>query len=180
MPSNVQPEQLLMATSGSKKACSFRNYNLCNFHRASSTKIFILFLEWLQWKGFFLIKKKLPSENVFISIKQFRSVVDCHSKTSNKSHCLQCFLLLLPSSVCACSVLGTLCNPTDCGPPGTSVHGILQARILEWVAISFSKGSSRPRYWTLVFCTAGSFFTIWATREAPKSGPNRWFSLTWK
>ena len=39
----------------------------------------------------------------------------------------------------------TLCNPMDCSPPGSSVHGILQARILEWVAISFSMGSSSPR-----------------------------------
>ena len=39
----------------------------------------------------------------------------------------------------------TLCNPVDCSPPGSSVHGILQARILEWVAISFSRGSSQPR-----------------------------------
>jgi len=39
----------------------------------------------------------------------------------------------------------TLCDPTDCSPPGSSVHGILQARILEWVAISFSRASSRPR-----------------------------------
>ena len=39
----------------------------------------------------------------------------------------------------------TLCNPVDCSPPGFSVHGILQARILEWVTISFSRGSSRPR-----------------------------------
>ena len=39
----------------------------------------------------------------------------------------------------------TLCDPLDCSPPAASVHGILQARILEWVAISFSRGSSRPR-----------------------------------
>ena len=39
----------------------------------------------------------------------------------------------------------TLCDPADCSPPGSSVHGILQARILEWVAISFSRGSSQPR-----------------------------------
>ena len=39
----------------------------------------------------------------------------------------------------------TLCNPMDCSPPGSSVHGILQARVLEWAAISFSRGSSRPR-----------------------------------
>ena len=51
-------------------------------------------------------------------------------------------------------------------PPGSSVHGVLQARVLEWVAISFSRGSSPPRNWTWDSCTAGSFFTDWATREA--------------
>ena len=55
----------------------------------------------------------------------------------------------------------------DCSPPGSSVHGILQARILEWVAISFSGGSSRPRDRTQVSCIAARFFTVWATREAP-------------
>ena len=47
-----------------------------------------------------------------------------------------------------------------------SVHGILQARLLEWVAISFSRGSSRPRDWTQVSHIAGRRFTLWATREA--------------
>ena len=54
----------------------------------------------------------------------------------------------------------------DCSPPGSSVHGILQARILEWVAISFSRGSSRPRDRTQVSCIAGKCFNLWATREA--------------
>src|SRR5574337_612499 len=48
----------------------------------------------------------------------------------------------------------------DCSPPGSSVHGILRARILEWVAIPFSRGSSQPRDQTQVSCIAGSFFTI--------------------
>ena len=61
----------------------------------------------------------------------------------------------------------TLCDPMDCTPPGSSVHGILQARLLEWVAILFSSGSSWPRDWTQVSPIAGRFFTIWATREAP-------------
>ena len=51
------------------------------------------------------------------------------------------------------------------GLPVPSVHGILQARILEWVAIPFSRGSSWPRDWTQVSCIAGGFFTVWATRE---------------
>ena len=62
----------------------------------------------------------------------------------------------------------TLCNPVDCSLPGSSVHGILQARILEWVDISFSRGSSRPRVRTQASCITGRFFTVWATREALK------------
>ena len=53
----------------------------------------------------------------------------------------------------------------DCSLPGSSVHGILQARILEWVAFPFSRGSSQPRDWTQVARIVG-IFTIWATREA--------------
>ena len=62
-------------------------------------------------------------------------------------------------SVCVCAkwlqLCPTLWDPMDCSPPGSSVHGILQARILEWVAISSSRGSSRPRDWTLISCIAG-------------------------
>ena len=54
----------------------------------------------------------------------------------------------------------------DCSLPGSSVHGILQARIPEWVAISFSRGSFQPRDWSWI-CVAGRFFTNWAIREAP-------------
>ena len=53
----------------------------------------------------------------------------------------------------------TLCDPMDCSPPGSSVHKIFQARILEWVAISFPSGSSQPRDRTWVSCTAGRCFT---------------------
>ena len=53
-------------------------------------------------------------------------------------------------------------NPVDCSPPGSSIHGILQARILEWVALSFSRGSSRPRDRTQVSRIAGRHFNLWA------------------
>ena len=76
--------------------------------------------------------------------------------------------------VCVHSLLRlTLCDPLDCSPPGASVHRISQAWILEWVVISFSRGSSRPRDQTLVSYIAGRFFTDWATREAP------WLRLLW-
>ena len=52
-----------------------------------------------------------------------------------------------------------LCNPMDCRPPGSSVSGVLQARILKWVAIPFSRGSSQLRDQTGVSCIAGRFFT---------------------
>ena len=63
----------------------------------------------------------------------------------------------------------TLCDPMDYSPPGSSIHEIPQARLLELVPIPFSRGSSRSRDWTQVSCIAGRYFTIWATREAPLS-----------
>ena len=75
-----------------------------------------------------------------------------------------CCLVLLPH-MCVLLVQSslTLCNPMDCSPWGSSVHGISQARILEWVAIFYSRGSSKPRDWTQVSLIAGRFFTVWAT-----------------
>ena len=59
----------------------------------------------------------------------------------------------------------TLWDPVDCSLPGSSIHGIFQARILEWDAISFSRRSSRPRDQTQVSCMVDKRSTIWATRE---------------
>jgi hypothetical protein len=68
------------------------------------------------------------------------------------------FLYVIQKVVQSCP---TLCDPTD-----YTVHGILQARIPDWVAFPFSRGSSQPRDRTQVSCTAGGFFISWATREA--------------
>ena len=59
----------------------------------------------------------------------------------------------------------TLCDPVDCSLPGSSVHGIFQAIVLEWIAISFSRGSSQTRDWTQVSGIVDRHFTVWATRE---------------
>ena len=72
------------------------------------------------------------------------------------------FVLGLVTQLCP-----TLCDPMDCSPPGSSVHGILQARIPEWAAMPSSKISFQPRNRTQVSCTAGKFFTVLATKEAP-------------
>ena len=69
----------------------------------------------------------------------------------------------------------SLCNPMDCSPAGSSIHGILQAKILEWVAVPSSRGSAQPRYQTCVFyvsCLAGRFFITSATWEAFWNGKN--------
>ena len=65
-----------------------------------------------------------------------------------------------------------LCEPMDCSPPVSSVHVNLQARILEWVAVPFSRGSSQPRNWTRISCIVGRFFTSWTTREAKECSYN--------
>ena len=79
-----------------------------------------------------------------------------------------CVCVCVYVCVCVCEVaqsFWTLYNPMDCSPPGSSVHGILQARILEWVAISFSRRPSWSRDQTHISCIWGSFFTTLATRE---------------
>ena len=72
--------------------------------------------------------------------------------------------------LCSCSFAKldpTLCDPTDCSPPGSSVHGILQERILEWVAITFSRGSSHTRDQTHISCISRQILYHWATRGSP-------------
>ena len=79
-----------------------------------------------------------------------------------------CNHFCIQPTMCACSAAQsclTLCDPLDCNLPGSSVREILQARILEWVAISSSRGSSQPRNRACVSCIAGRFFTYWGIRE---------------
>ena len=79
-----------------------------------------------------------------------------------------CVMLCLVAQLCQ-----TICDPLDYSPPGSSVHGIFQARILEWVAISYSRESSWPRYWTYGSYDswiAGKFFTLlshWKIKSSP-------------
>ena len=77
--------------------------------------------------------------------------------------------IFLDSMCVSHSVLSELHDPMDCSLPGCSVHGIRQEKILEWVAIPFSRASSWPKDPTRIFCTAGRFFMVWATREAQQT-----------
>ena len=74
----------------------------------------------------------------------------------------------------------TLCDPVDCNLLGFCVHGILQARILEWIATSFSRGSSRPRDRTRVSRVGGRRFNLWAIREALGTWTDSFFFWTWE
>ena len=75
----------------------------------------------------------------------------------------------------------TLCEPRDCSPPSSSVHGISEARILEWVAISFSRGSSLPRDWNCIPWIGRLILYHWATSEAQSSRSIvvQWLSHVW-
>ena len=106
-------------------------------------------------------------------------------------HMCMCCVYIHISVKCCCSVSWshwTLCDPMDCSSPGSSVHGISQARLLEWVVISFSMESSQPRDQTYVSSTS-SILYHWATREASCTTialsyfantvtPSRWKKLT--
>ena len=85
--------------------------------------------------------------------------VSCHSNPKERQ-CQRMINVKVKSLSCL-----TLCDPMDCSLPGSSVHGILQAIVLEWIAISFSRGSSRPRDRTWVSCIVDRCFTIQATME---------------
>ena len=84
-------------------------------------------------------------------------------KSTSKDYCVFPFICVCVKVTQSCP---TLYNPVGCNLPGFSVHGILQARILEWVAIPFSRGFSQFRDWTQVSHIAGGFFTSWDTSEA--------------
>ena len=116
---------------------------------------------------------------------RFLELQKCYKIVSGDGHTVRCAIhscsvVSDPCSPPGCSVHGdspgmylvkvkdaqscqTLCNPMD-----YRVHGILQARILEWVPFLFSRGSSQSRDRTQISCIAGRFFTSWATREAPR------------
>ena len=98
----------------------------------------------------------------------WRSKKKTKMKTNHDQETVKFWLLLFSFKkwIESAQLCPTLCDPMDCSPPGSSVHGILQARILEWVAVPFSRGSFQPRNRTQAFCIAGGFFTAWTTREA--------------
>ena len=106
------------------------------------------------------------SHIIIISFNYSRSLM-CFSLSFFLIHLF--FIIIL--CVLSCFSHAQLCESMNCSPPGSSVHGIFQARVLEWVAMPFSRGSSWLRDWMGDSCIAGRFFMIWATRKAPSYHP---------
>ena len=135
----VSPDLKFLPSSSSVTSFYFAcSYSLNNVTSSLCTWMIEIHLLWLNSNLLFILQMEL----VFISIY----VVYIYTKKLQS--CL------------------TLCDPMDYSPPGSSVHGILQARTLEWVAMPSSRGSSQPRDQNQISCTAGGFFTVWGTREA--------------
>ena len=130
-------------------------------------------LGWSQLRGF---RRKAPKEKCLIpamgSVKQkiprgFRRYpfLSCQQSHVTLPSLTQGGMLVAQSCL-------TLRDPKDNRLPGSSVHGIFQARILDWFAMPSSRGSSQSRDQTWVSCTVGRFFTIWGIREASTQTPH--------
>ena len=117
-----------------------------------------------QWKIF-------PASHYFLyNIKNTGQNIGVSASASVLPMSIQGWFLLRWTGWISLQSKGVSCpnlrGPMDCSPPGSSIHGILQVRILEWVAVPFSRGSSPPRDQTQASHIAGRFFTIWAARGA--------------
>ena len=108
----------------------------------------------------------LPGQEGFLYVMSTHILGSSWGSWTSWSFCSSTLSTTHPSEVT--QLCPTLCDPVDCSLPGSSIHGIFQARMLEWVAIAFSRRSSRPRDWNRVSRILGRRFTIWATREVPK------------
>ena len=149
-----------------------------------------LILYWQRWKDLLWVWLRV------ISLGFSSSLRGTHFNSDLTGTCSWSILYLIPchgylptfsigrslshqcssSEGCMCVLVAQqcliLCDPMDCSPPGSSVHKILQARILEWATSLFSRKSSQPRNLTWLSLSAGRFLTVWAASE----GPSYWLA----
>ena len=135
----------------------------------------LIFKGSLKWLLFWEAFLDVPPPQTLISFTSEDTQMKCCSVVTWILPCsgiICIFILSLCVCVCVCVVPQlclTLCDPLDCSTPGSFVHGILWARILECVALPSSRESSWPRNWTRNSCVswiAGGFFTLWVVEEA--------------
>ena len=131
-------------------------YKMTYNHTCSFLKTFNLCLESIYRRGARRWRKLYCANGHTFQAKRFNRVNLSLLNVDNWRNLFFSSLLLLPSKGVSKELVAQsrpiLCNSMDCSPPASSVHGILQARILEWVAIPFSRGSSRPRNLRLLHC----------------------------
>ena len=113
----------------------------------------------ISWDSFLLVHV------VSICTINFRSIL-CVNLFYYGDHLSNFFVVCLVTKSCP-----TLCDPMGCSPPSSSIHGVSQGRILEWVAILFSMGSSQGRYWTCISSLADGIFT-----PKPPGNPKQFFA----
>ena len=146
---------------------SFSHIGNKNLETESEAYQLLNCLKLTEWK----IKQKMRCQRYFVNLVGLVNTLKVAQRCF-LNHLVQLSRLLLlsaPKVLCICPIEDlcaqlclTLCNPLDCSPPGSFVHGIFQARILEWVVISSCRGFSQPRDRTntsCVSCIAGGFFT---------------------
>ena len=137
--------------------------------------------EWLNWTELMATPLKPKSLALFLASLFFTAHIQ--SVSNSCKFCFQTiqnltittYTILVQVTITSLGLLVVyllscvwlICNPIDCKPPGSSVHGISQLRILEWVAISFSRGSSWPRDWTHVYCISRQILYHLGAREVP-------------
>ena len=132
---------------------------------ALSSSLFPIFLPWL-WLRWLALKPQLSCNHVR-KITEILALIPTSTFITWKRNLFKSLKLdFLFVCVWVAQLYLTLCDPMDYSPPGSYVHGILQVRISEWVAIPISRESSQHREWTQVSCIAGRFFTAWTTKEA--------------
>ena len=123
--------------------------------------VLCLVLIVVPWPTYRFLRRQVRRSGIPIPFRIFHSLL---SSTQSKAFCIQWALV---TQLCP-----TFSEPMGCSLPGSSVHAILQGRILELVAISFSMGYSKPRDQTQVSHIAGRFFTVWATSQWIRSKNN--------
>ena len=131
-------------------------------HGISQTRI-------LEWGAIYFSRRSSWTRDCISLISYIGSQILYHWATRTANYIYLYIILFIFDSGQFSSVAQsclTPCNPMDCSRPGSSLYGLLQARVLEWGATSFSRGSSRLRDWTQVSCIPGRRFNLWATWEA--------------
>ena len=137
--------------------CSFSHVRLCNHMEACQAPLFMGFPMQESWT-----RLPFPSPG---NLPVPRIKHECPAPLSLRQIIYHWVTGNIDIEIVVAQSCPTLCDPMDCSLPGSSIHGIFQARVLEWVAISFSRRSSWLRDRTRVSRIVGRCFTIWATRE---------------